>query len=279
MRYSTFEALAATFGTAAVLGTVVAALMGGSGYPEILAQLMLLPILLAALHYGRNGGLLASVLATLIYAALRTPQLADPGLRAPIVWLLVIRAAAYVVIGVMGGELCSRIKYIFLSIEQHDLIDAETGIYAPKHLGKLLAGLIEANRRYGSDFSAALFAIDGDAIPPGRGRNGKRALLKDIAHALRSDVRAVDEVGRRSEYEFLVLLPNTPLAGGNVATGRLDNVVRAHLERRGITAETSFTSRTLGYPDDSEELIGLAESLTGRAFGSRETSAAAPQQA
>jgi GGDEF domain-containing protein len=277
VKYWTFEILVGFFGAFAVLGTLIAGIWAGASDQELIAQFMLLPILLAAIHYERKGGLIAALAATLIYVGLRVPQLLDPVLRQPVLGLLIVRTAAYVVIGVMGGEVCALIKHFFQRVEQRDLIDPETGIYAPGHIGRLLSELIEENGRYGTLFSAALFDVDPAAVPAER--RHRKHLLREIAHAIHNDVRAVDDVGRRSEYEFLALFPNTPLEGGNVASGRVSRSIQTHLDKRGVTAERSFSTRTLGYPEDSEELTRLAEVLTGEQAGAPETPDPVPEEA
>jgi GGDEF domain-containing protein len=281
MRYSTFEVLAAGFGTAAVVGTVVAGVLGGSGYPEIIAQFMMLPILIAALHFGRNGGFLSALFATALYVGLRVPDISVGGMGSAVVALVGVRAFAYLVMGVIGGEVCSRIKYFFLRLEQHDLIDGETGIYSSKQVGRILGRLIQESRRYGTVFSATVVTLDGAVVPMGGvgGREANRPLLKDMAGTLRGEVRAVDEVGRQSEGSFLALFPNTPLEGGRIAAGRLDRSVRSLLDRRGILAENAFTIQTLGYPEDPDELVRLAEQLTGETLAVEGGPVPAPQRA
>ena len=263
MRYSTFEMLAAVFGTIAIVGTVVAGVLAGGAFTETLAQLMLLPVLLSALHFGRNGGFLAALFAVALYVGLRMGDIAELGIRSPLTILVIERAAAYIVIGVLGGELCSRIKYVFLKLERRNLIDDETDVYAPRHLGQLLKNLIESQRRYGVGFSAGILTLDGAVLPMAAHR-GRRSLLGEIAASVRDDVRAVDEVGRFSDHSLMVLFPNTAKSGGEVAIARLLRTVSALLARRGLeTSSVPLSVETLGYPEDAQRLIDITEELTG----------------
>jgi GGDEF domain-containing protein len=265
MRYRTFELLVIVFGTAAVLGTAVAGMIQGTGFAEIVAQLMLLPVLVAALHFGRNGGFLAALFATALYVGLRLPDLAQAGLASPLTPLVVVRSLTYILVGVVGGELASRIKYFFLSLENRQLVDEETGVYGSKHVGSLLCQLIEENRRYGHAFSTCSLDVDESYVPSQETRRRRGAsLAKDIASGLRSDVRAVDEVGRVSPLGFLVLFPNTPADGGKVAARRLERTTNALLSRRGVQENApAVTADVLSFPADSNELARIAEELTG----------------
>lgn len=264
MKYSTFEILALVFGGAAILGTVVAAAVGGSGYPEVVAQLMLFPVLIAALHSGRNGGFLAALFAVALYVGLRVPDLAREGLEGPLASLLVARAAAYVVVGVIGGEVCSRIKYLFCALEDRQLIDRETGVYSAKHVGALLRRLMEEHRRYGHTFSAALFTLDAARSSDALKRGGRRSIARELAATLRDEVRAVDEVGRVSEHGFLLLLPNTSREGGSAASRRLEKSLEALLSRLGFGGQQPpLQVKAMSFPDDAEPIAELVERLTG----------------
>lgn len=281
MRYSTFELLAAIVGTAAIIGTVVAGIAGGSMYQEIVAQLLLLPVLLAALHFGRKGGFIAALFAIAVYVGLYIPNLADIGLSQPLVSLIAARALVYMVVGVLGGELCSRIKYVFVSLEQSDLIDAETGVYSRRYVGSLLRNLIESNQRYGAAFSAALLTVDGETASALAAKDSRRkTFMRDLAAAVRADVRAVDEVGRGSNGGLVVLFPHTPCAGGQVAADRLRRTVATLLDRRGAAQPAdAVTAEVLSFPEAEERLVSLVEELTGEPFRVPEPPAAAPEPA
>lgn len=271
MRYRTFELLAGAFGVIAILTTVVmgVALPARTTWQEVVAQLMFLPVLFGALHYGRNGGFLSALFAVAVYVGINVPNAAaSPESGTLLLELVAIRGLAYVLIGVVGGEMCSRIKYFFLSVEAGDLIDSETGIYGPLHIGRLLGSLIEQHRRYGTGFSAATLTLDPDALKKTgmSGRSGK-SVMHDLAATVRSDVRAVDEVGRMSPDALLVLFPNTPPSGGQVAVERLTRTAQAMLVRRGAPEGTDvLTVEVLGYPDHPEGVVALVEQLTGEAF-------------
>lgn len=279
MRYRTFELLAGAFGMTAILATVIMGITSPSSttWQEMVAQLMFLPVLFGALHYGRNGGFLSALFAVAVYVGINVPNAAaSPGSGTLLLELVGIRGLAYVLVGVVGGEMCSRIKYFFLSVEASDLIDNETGIYGPLHVGRLLASLIEQHRRYGTCFSAATMTLDPEVLARigMTGRSGK-SVMHDLAAAVRSDVRAVDEVGRMSADALLVLFPNTPPSGGNVAVERLTRTAQAMLSRRGAPEGADILAvGVLGYPDHPEGVVALVEQLTGEPFVLPESGAA-----
>ena len=113
MKYSQFEKLVIALGTATIIGTLLLSLPGGGpGTIEVIAQLMLLAVLIIAVHYGRKGGLIAALVASLIYIVMRIPSLS--GVMTPeIAAIMIARVAAYGLVGVVGGDISGRIKYIF----------------------------------------------------------------------------------------------------------------------------------------------------------------------
>ena len=279
MRYRTIEYLAGAFGVTAILATVIMGIASPARttWQEMVAQLMFLPVLFGALHYGRNGGFLAALFAVAVYVGINVPNAATSSDGGTLLLELVgIRGLAYVLIGVVGGEMCSRIKYFFLSLESGDLIDNETGIYGALHIGRLLGSLVEQHRRYGTCFSAATMTLDPKALQQTglTGRSGK-SLMHDLAAAVRSDVRAVDEVGRMSPDALLVLFPSTPPSGGHVAVERLTRTASAMLSRRGASEDADILKvEVLGYPDHPEGVVALVEQLTGEPFVLPESGAA-----
>lgn len=263
MRYSTFEALVIVFGGAAIVGTVGLGLVQGAAFAEVVAQLMLLPLLWAALRYGRNGGFLAALFAVALYVGLRVPDLQREGLTEPLASLLAARALVYVIVGVVGGEIASRIKYFFLWLENRTLIDPETGVYGAQHVGSLLRQLMEQHRRYGHPFSAALLELRTVPASAVDGKRGRRSVPREVAAALRADVRAVDEVGRMAQHGFLVLFPNTPAEGARVAARRLENTVSGALARSGFADDIGLVVEALAFPGEAPRIAALVERLTG----------------
>ncbi|RJQ54257.1 MAG: diguanylate cyclase [Actinobacteria bacterium] len=263
MKYSRFELLVLVFGGGAVLGTAVSALLKQTDLVEVAAQLLLLVVLVGALHWGRRGGYAAALLAVAAYLLLRAPMiLRAGGLTPTLLQLLITRSVVYGTVGIVGGEICSRIKYFFVKLEDRDYIDDVTHLYNTTYLKELLRGHVAQHQRYGAVFSLIMLSIKPERMPANR-QEGRR-LLREAGNALLGDIRLVDEIGRYGESVFCIILPNTPLSGARVAAGRLIKTASAAIAARAVDAEGAVATETLGYPGDAERVSELAGIPTGQ---------------
>ena len=255
MKYARFEWLAIGVGAAAILGTVTFSLQPRPDWIELIAQLLLLAVLIGAVHWGRKGGLLSALAATIIYLALRIPTVATT-MDAEVIELILIRAVTFGVIGVIGGEICGRIKYFFARLEDTCSIDEHSRVYNQRFVRQLLESNLGAARRYGSEFSIALIAVS-PSITAGLRPGRVRRLVRAIADHIRTDVRMIDDVGRLEDGRFILIMPHTPKAGGHIATDRV---------RKGLcdvlgAKDESVTASVLGSADDLDALQSLLDSM------------------
>lgn len=256
MKYSRFEFLALLFGGSAVVATVATSVLRKADWVEIVAQLLLLGVLVGALHWGRRGGFIMGLAAMVAYVGLRIPTIGAGSLTPALAQLLITRAAVYGVVGIIGGELCTRIKYFFLKLEGNDYIDDVTHLYNASYLHKLLRSHMAQYDRYQAPFSVVLLRIPEASLPPLRKTQGKR-VLRETAQALLGDIRLSDEMGRFDGASLCVLLPNTPREGGRVAAVRLAKTTAAALDRRGIRLPEAVRAEVLGCPEDRESITAL----------------------
>lgn len=257
MRYTTFERLVLVFGGGAILATLVVSTSAHQDLAEFLAQLILIGVLVGAVHWGRRGGLVAAVAACLLYFVLRLPLLVRTGGLTPdMMVLLVTRFATYGVIGIFGGELCQRIKYLFARLEDDSRIDDWTRVYNQNHAVRLIDNVIGRNARYGTPFSLVLIHL-APALTEGLRPPKQHALLKAAAGHIRGDVRLVDDVARLDDSRFLVILPSTPREGALVAAERVRVGVRDVLGAK----DESVTASVLGADTDAYEIERLRASL------------------
>ena len=77
MSYRRFEVLVLLVGAATVIGGIFFSFGGEIVTEEIVAQLLLLGVLFVALHWGRPGGFISALIATLIYLGLRIPVIVE----------------------------------------------------------------------------------------------------------------------------------------------------------------------------------------------------------
>ena len=259
MKYARFEALLIGAGALTVLGNILFIYPQARVFEEVVGQLLLLGVLAGAAHWGRKGGLVTAVIASVVYTVMRVPLLtALGGLEADVLGLVGLRVATYGIIGVLGGELCGRLKYVFARLETSDSIDEWSGVFNQRHMADLIDSAVAELERYGAKFSLATITVD-PTVTRGLRPARLRKVIHSIADHIRNDIRLVDEVARLDDGTFLVLLPHTPKPGGEVVVDRL---------RRGVagviaSGTDSVSVRVLGGVEDASAIAVLRESFGG----------------
>ncbi|MDI6891639.1 MAG: diguanylate cyclase [Actinomycetota bacterium] len=255
MKYSKFEGLVLIFGIGAVLGTIAASLAGRADVVEIIAQFLLIPVIVGATHYGRIGGTVTALVATMVYIPMRLLIItgAEPHFLTQLVGL---RALVYLLLGISGGEICFRIKYFLTGLEDRSYIDDVTLLYNPPYLAKLFKNYAQQFERYKNPFSVLIIEMD-DRVLQALRKNHYKKRMREIGAIIRSDVRLVDEVGRLGEDEFGLILPNTETPGASIAGKRLEKEVHRYLQKYGDFPIDAVKITVLGYPEDKEDLEKL----------------------
>ncbi len=258
MRYASFERLVLVLGGASILATLALA----SGTPllvqEIIAQIMVLLVLFGAVHWGRRGGFAAAIIATVVYVAIWIPELEPGDITAQILVLMLLRVLAYGLIGIVGGALCTRMKYVLVGLEQASGVDDVAGVYSELMLARLLDGATARFQRYKEPFCAIVVEPAQNTVrSPSTSR--ERALVRQIAGHIRSDIRLVDEAARTSDGRFIVLLPHTPKDGGSIVRQRLAKAVTRTLGEGGLSDGVDV--RCLGAAEDTEAIARLRAGL------------------
>jgi len=258
MRYSRFEQLALGVGALFILAAMLfSAHDGGPSPKEIVAQLMLLGVMAAAVHFGRRGGFAAAVLASAIYTLMSVPELlAQQGLTSSGLLLLFTRIAAYGLVGIVGGEACGRLRYALARIGNSTDFDEWSQVFNQRHASETLRKAMAAHERYGAPFALVLVTL-APSITADIGPQRTRTLVRGVANQLRGDVRMVDEVARLDDGRFFVLLPHTPYEGGVVVAGRLAAVTRQLLGAR----EESVAATCFSAAEDGIALAALAAQI------------------
>jgi GGDEF domain-containing protein len=256
VKYSRFEWLTISVGGVAVLATVVFALRPRPDLIELAAQLLLMPVLVGAVHWGRKGGLIGALAATLAYVALRLPSVVSVGLQADVLQLIVIRTVTYGFVGIIGGELCGRIKYFFARLEDSCSIDEHSRVYNQRFIAQSLSNHLGESARYGTVFSIAIIELASRLtadLRPSR----VRSLVRSVADHMRNDVRLVDDVGRLDDGRFVLLFPHTPKDGAVVAATRVRAGVRDVLGAK----DESVVLSIMGSIEDSADIQVLLDTI------------------
>jgi len=258
MNYARFERLAIGLGAAAVLGNlgVAIAANGWSDWTNLIPSLLLLPVLVVAVHSGRKAGLLAALIAASLFVAVKIPTLSTPaGVPVRDLTAIVVGVFAFGIVGIVGGEICGRIKYVFARYDHSATIDDWSRVYNQRMAWDLIQKARERFSRYAEPF-AIIVISDTPAIFAGVKPARQRALVRAASNYLRGDVRMIDEVARLDDGRFLVLLPHTNREDGLVVTERLLQGMRQTL---GATQDA--VSAQCLTADDELELTSLAAGI------------------
>lgn len=256
MKYSRFEWLTIGVGAVAVAATVTFALQPQPDWIEIAAQLLLMLALVGAVHWGRKGGLVGALVATLAYVALRLPGVVSVGLETDALQLIVIRTVTYGLVGIIGGEICGRIKYFFARLEGSCSIDEPSRVYNQRFIAQLLSTHLGEAARYGALFSIAIIEIAPDLTAELR-PSGVRTLVRAVADHIRNDARLVDDVGRLDDGRFALVFPHTPKEAAVVAATRVRIGVRDVLGAKDESVRVSV----MGSAEDTSDIQALLDAI------------------
>jgi GGDEF domain-containing protein len=252
VKYSRFEMLVLGVGVIAVLGTIAFSLTSHPDGVEVLAQVLLLVALTGAVHWGRSGGLVAAVVAFLVYLMARMPLILAVGWTTATVELVLVHGVTYGFIGIVGGELCGRLKYFFARSSESPSIDESSRVYNQQFIAKLLATALGGFDRYQAPFSVVVLRLAPAVTSELRARKAS-SLVRAVANHLRNDVRMIDDVGHLDDGSFVLLLPHTPRTGAMVAAER----VRAGVRDVVGAKDESVTAQVMGAPEDTDALRAL----------------------
>jgi len=256
VKYSRFEMLTIGVGAVAVFGTIAFALQPRPDWIEVAAQLLILVVLVGAVHWGRKGGLLGALGALIAYVVLRLPSIVRVGLEAEVLELILIRGVTFGFIGIIGGEICGRIKYFFARLEDSLSIDEHTRVYNQKFVCQLLRNSLASSTRYGTRFSMALLEI-APCLTAELRPSRQRTVVRTVADHIRNDVRLIDDVGRLDDGRFVMVFPHTPKEGAHVAATRVRMGVRDVLGAK----DDSVTATVYSSEEDSDAITALLDSL------------------
>lgn len=258
MKYSRFETLMISLGAVVILGSLLLGppVLEPGYWQEAVGQVLILVVLGAAVHWGRDGGSITAFAATLVYVITRIPLLSEQGLTKNILAMIATRVVIYTIVGIVGGEVFSRVKYIVAQLEGSTTLDDTTQVYNRRYCGQTLKNGLGQFQRYQVPFSIAVVSLTPGLFADLR-PSRQRTLLRGVANHIRNDIRLVDDVGYLGDGRFLVIFPQTPGAGAAVASDRIRSGVRDLIGAR----DESVTATPLSVPGDAAAICDLARSL------------------
>lgn len=219
------------------------------GEPSSIEFLYALPVALVAFRFHYVG----CALASLVVAALVAPFLS---LRAGSAYFDVsILSLAFVVV---TGLLMAKIGRDLA--ENSVAVDEVSGL-ASRHavIGALSLELTRA-ARYGRPLSVLVVRLGSNDVSVSGPRSRS---LAEVGQEIERRLRDVDVVGRYSDSEFLVVLPETPKSAAREVAERMRLVVQESVRslpalRRDLT-EPDVDIGVAGYPEDSRTVEGLID--------------------
>lgn len=156
-----------------------------------------------------------------------------------------------------------------LSEASHDHL---TGLYNRRQMGEEMRRELARAKRYG--YSLTVIMLDVDNFKNYNDTQGHQAgdeMLRALAELLNTSTRGADIVCRYGGEEFIIILPQTDLAGGMATAEKIRRLVAAHPFPGGADQPGGRLTISLGvavYPDHgetAEELIGAADRALYRA--------------
>jgi len=263
MDYTKFERLAIGIGAVGIMATAAFSLYPTPDTVELVAQLLLLAVLIGAVRWGRRGGTYTAVVATVsyilmrIYLPLHINWVAEVTVVPEFTRLLIIRSASYALVGIVGGEACSRIKYAFARAQDDLAIDPASRVYTADFITRTVRTAVASFRRYGTPFSVIVLDVD-ESVIAGMRPNKANNMVRLMATHLRSELRLIDDVGRYRAASFLVMLPQTARPEAEGVAARLASGLRDSV---GI-GDGAVHTQVYGSADDIAEIESLAAEAT-----------------
>jgi diguanylate cyclase (GGDEF)-like protein len=161
-------------------------------------------------------------------------------------------------------ELCAHFEAVALS-------DALTGVHSRRWLDETLPRLCDRHRFDGKPVSVALVDIDHfKRINDNYGHQTGDIVLVEVALTMRTRLRPTDFIARFGGEEFVMIFPQTALAGAAVAAERLREAVRSTIVKTRDGTQIPSATVSIGLAElqpgqDVASLLQLADEALYRA--------------
>ena len=229
--------------------------------PEVIATLLFILIFVAFMFWDLKGGILAALIAAVIYFLARQPAIDAVGIGR-FGGLIASRSFAFLAFGLLGGWANQQLKGSLVKLELYDQVDDETGLYNARFFVQDTDLEMSRAQRYQTIFSVSSIEIPESALGS-MSRRQRRATLKDLGRMIQDALRTVDRASFAISDGILrlaVILPETAREGARIFTTRLVDRVAAHLNQRGGKVEPGeILTNEMTLPEDQGRLEHLAE--------------------
>ena len=165
-----------------------------------------------------------------------------------------------VLLGAAFGFLLVRVKILGQKVDTSVITDQLTGLYNRTWLNNRLQQQHEQYQRYQTELSIILLDIDHfKNINDTYGHNAGDEVLVKVAQLIRESSRNTDSYGRWSGEEFLMMLPNTSLAGAETKAEAIRKKIADEVFSIGqVTCSMGVTEIT-STEQQPHDLIKLAD--------------------
>ena len=224
-----------------------------------LVNLFLLPVITSALTLGKlatlaNVGLIAAcyiLLGSASFLEMLTLRFVA-GFAAQLAPVLLV---AYITT-MFSADIRYGLQHAKLLSETDDL----TGLFNTRGFAIAANRLFGQATRYGRP--ASVLMVDSDnlkGINDSHGHDAGSRLLRQVANAVQSELRATDVPARYGGDEFIVLLPETPPKGALDVAERIRNAIASRpLAINGQQINATVSVGIACYPEDGRTLDALA---------------------
>lgn len=151
----------------------------------------------------------------------------------------------------MVRNLSNEVRYRDRVIGELTRRDPQTGVLKRPYAERLLANEVDRARRYQHPLTLVIVGVDNWAqVVQERGQEEALRLLGRLGEILSLSLRSIDSVGRHAEAHFLLLLPETSLAGAQVVAKRVIHQAEHEL---GLTLRAGIAT----FPHDASDAGAL----------------------
>lgn len=218
--------------------------------------LYVIPVLLAAWHDGLWWGIVFALATALLRFLTGLAQLPPD---TPLAFRLVNEVAYLAVVGVAIAGL-SELRRTHTQLELLATQDPLTNVRNARAFTDALAQELGRNRRYARPLALVYLDLDDfKRVNDAHGHDTGDAVLRLVAEAMNSAVRAADVVGRLGGDEFAVLMPETDGTVAQAAATRLATDIRTVFRGTPSVTVSIGVVSTVGSNVTTEELLRRAD--------------------
>ena len=242
-------------GLAALIGAVY--VLSLRTPPELhLGVLYVIPVLLASWHDGMAWGIVFGVATSVLRFLVGIDQLPPSTTLA----FRALNEASYLVVVAVAIAGLSQLRQTQAQLERFATNDPLTNAHNARAFSEELGHELGRNRRYGRPLALIYLDLDDfKRVNDAHGHVTGDAVLRLVADAMRSALRAADIVGRLGGDEFAVLMPETDGAVAHAAALRLASSIRTVFRGTpSVTASIGVVS-VAGTEAGTDELLRKAD--------------------